>query len=113
MKKRLLFFVLIAVITFIRVPSASALSKKSSPAKAAIVMDDSGSVLYAKHSGARPAPASTVKLITAMVALDHLDPQKKVKISRNAGKVRSIQPRIRAGEEMTVSDLLHLALIKS
>ncbi len=113
MKKRILFLVLIAVIPFIWVTPATALSQKSIPAKAAIVMDDSGSVLYAKHPGARLAPASTVKLITAMVALDNLDPQKKVKISRNAGKVRSIQPRIRPGEEMTVSDLLHLALIKS
>jgi len=83
------------------------------PAKAAIVVDSSGEVLYAKYPDARLAPASTVKLITAMVVIDRLDPAVKVKISTNAGKVRSIQPRLRPDEEMTVSDLLHLALMKS
>jgi D-alanyl-D-alanine carboxypeptidase (penicillin-binding protein 5/6) len=36
-----------------------------------------------------------------------------VKISRNAGRVRSIKPRLHPDEEMTVSDLLHLSLMKS
>ncbi len=76
-------------------------------------MDYSGTVLFAKYPNARLAPASTVKLVTAMVALDNLDPAKMVKVSRNAGTVRSIQPRIHSDEELTVSDLLHLALMKS
>jgi len=83
------------------------------PAKAAIVVDSSGEVLYAKYPDARLAPASTVKLVTAMVVIDKLDPAVKVKISRNAGKIRSIPPRLHPDEEMTVSDLLHLALMKS
>jgi len=83
------------------------------PAKAAIVVDSSGEVLYAKYPDARLAPASTVKLVTAMVVIDKLDPAVKVRISRNAGKIRSIPPRLHPDEEMTVSDLLHLALMKS
>jgi D-alanyl-D-alanine carboxypeptidase (penicillin-binding protein 5/6) len=111
--KRIVLIFIIAVISFIPVTQAQALSQKSISAKSAIVMDDAGAVLYAKHPGARLAPASTVKLMTAMVALDNLDIQKKVTISKNAGKIRSIQPRIRPDEEMTVTDLLHLALMKS
>jgi D-alanyl-D-alanine carboxypeptidase (penicillin-binding protein 5/6) len=76
-------------------------------------MDDSGAVLFAKFPNAKLAPASTVKLVTAMVAIDSLDPATRVKISRNAGSVRSIKPRLRPDEEMTVSDLLHLSLMKS
>jgi D-alanyl-D-alanine carboxypeptidase (penicillin-binding protein 5/6) len=48
-----------------------------------------------------------------MLAIDSLDPECMVRISWNAGMVRSIQPRIHADEEMMVSDLLHLALMKS
>ncbi len=96
-----------------RVASAAAASQKAIPAKAAIVMDEAGSVLYAKYPDAKLAPASTVKLMTAMVALDRLDPEQKVRISRNAAAVRSIRPRIRRDEEMSVFDLLHLALMKS
>ena len=33
--------------------------------------------------------------------------------AQNAGSIRSIKPRLRAADELTVSDLLHLALMKS
>jgi D-alanyl-D-alanine carboxypeptidase (penicillin-binding protein 5/6) len=112
MKRSILIFA-ITIISFIQATPAPALSQKSISAKSAIVMDDAGAVLYAKHPGVRLAPASTVKLMTAMVALDNLDIQKKVTISRNAGMVRSVRPRIRPDEEMTVADLLHLALMQS
>jgi D-alanyl-D-alanine carboxypeptidase (penicillin-binding protein 5/6) len=93
--------------------TASALSTNAIPAKAAVLMDSSGAVLFSKYPNAKLAPASTVKLVTAMVVLDAVDPEMKVKISRNAATVRSIEPKVLADEEMTVSDLLHLALMKS
>jgi D-alanyl-D-alanine carboxypeptidase (penicillin-binding protein 5/6) len=105
--------VVFAIILPGQVASAAAVSQKAIPAKAAIVMDEAGAVLYAKYPDAKLAPASTVKLMTAMVALDRLDPDKKVRISRNAAAVHSIRPRIRRDEEISVFDLLHLALIKS
>lgn len=82
-------------------------------AKAAIVVDTNGSVIYAKNQDVKLPPASTTKLITAMVALDKLDPEAKVRITSFASKTHSSQPRLRANEELTVSDLLHLALMKS
>jgi serine-type D-Ala-D-Ala carboxypeptidase (penicillin-binding protein 5/6) len=108
-----LFLVLSACLVFLPAAPASAVPRQAIPAKAAVVMDASGAVLYAKFPHAKLAPASTVKLVTAMVAIDHLDPAQKVRISRNASKVRSIDPRVCPDEEMTVSDLLHLALMKS
>jgi D-alanyl-D-alanine carboxypeptidase (penicillin-binding protein 5/6) len=106
----------IAVLVIIlcsRVMPAAAAPKQKIPVKAAIVVDSSGEVLYSKYPDAKLAPASTVKLVTAMVVIDNLDPALKVTISKNAGKVRSIQPRLHPDEELTVSDLLHLALMKS
>ena len=76
-------------------------------------MDGNDAVLYAKNPSAKLPPASTVKLVTAMVALDRLDPAKIVKVSRTAGATRSIKPRLRTNEELSVADLLHLALMKS
>jgi D-alanyl-D-alanine carboxypeptidase (penicillin-binding protein 5/6) len=106
---------LITILFMLLVQAAPALAlpQNKIPAKAAVVMDGSGAILYAKYPDARLAPASTVKLITAMVVIDKLDPEMKVKISKNAAKVRSIQPRLHADEEFTVRDLLHLALMKS
>ena len=111
--KRLWFTLVLAVLfSFPSIPAA-AVSQKRIPAKAAVVMDDSGAVLFAKFPNARLAPASTVKLVTAMVAIDSLDPATTVMISKKAGKVRSIKPRLHPDEVMTVSDLLHLSLMKS
>jgi D-alanyl-D-alanine carboxypeptidase len=110
------YYHLVAVITLclliIAVP-ATALPGKTVPAKAAVVMDAYGTVLYAKFPKARLAPASTVKLVTAMVTIDVLKTNASVTISRNASKVRTIPPGLCPEEEITVSDLLHLALMKS
>ena len=92
---------------------ATAVPGKTVPAKAAVVMDSFGTVLYAKYPKARLAPASTVKLVTAMVAIDLLKVDDIVRISGNAGKVRTIPPRLQPDEEFAVIDLLNLALMKS
>ena len=95
------------------VTSSQATVKQSVPAKAALVTEASGDVLYSKYPNARLAPASTVKLMTAMVTLDNLRPEELVRISRNASRVKTIPPGICPDEEMTIADLLHLALMKS
>ena len=89
-------------------PSAQLVS-----AKACFVMDDKDAVLYARNPSAKLPPASTVKLVTAMVALDRLAPEALVRVSRSAAATRSIKPRLMAADELTVTDLLHLALMKS
>jgi D-alanyl-D-alanine carboxypeptidase (penicillin-binding protein 5/6) len=91
----------------------SASAGPSIPAKAWVVMDDSGTIIDSRYPNARLAPASTVKLVTAMVVLDSLSPDMPVTISKYAEKVHSIRPRLLAGEEMTVNDLLRLALMQS
>ncbi len=104
---------LAACLLVISAAPAAAHSLKRIPAKAAVVTNSSGTVLYGKFADTRLAPASTVKLITAMVAIDNLSPDTQVTISKNAARVRSIKPRLQADDEMTVSDLLHIALMKS
>jgi serine-type D-Ala-D-Ala carboxypeptidase (penicillin-binding protein 5/6) len=101
------------VLLFSGARPASSFSPQAIPAKACIVVDDKDAVLYAKNPSAKLPPASTVKLVTAMVALDLLDPSTPVKVSHAAAAVRSIKPRLMTDDEMTVSDLLHLALMKS
>lgn len=115
------FFNFIYIISFIvailspisALAKGSGVSRQLSHAKAAIVVDTSNSVLYSKNQEERLPPASTTKLITAMVVLDHLSPDAIVKVSQEAARVHSVHPRLRAHEEMTVSNLLHLALMKS
>lgn len=82
-------------------------------AKAAIVLNPDSSVAYSKNANDRLLPASTTKLVTAMVVLDFLSPDHVAKISKNAAYTPTIPPHIRPNDEYTILDLLHLALMKS
>ncbi|MBI4685036.1 MAG: D-alanyl-D-alanine carboxypeptidase [Nitrospirae bacterium] len=83
--------------------------------KAALVMEAStGRVLFAKNPNLKLPPASTAKLVTAMVVLDNTQLGNMVTISNNAAKVSSLrETRLKAGETMTVQALLDAALIRS
>ncbi len=70
-------------------------------------------LLYAKNPNLRLEPASTTKLVTAMVALDKLYPDAMVRVSRRAAYTPSIAPHLRPGEMISVHDLLYFALMRS
>jgi D-alanyl-D-alanine carboxypeptidase (penicillin-binding protein 5/6) len=79
-----------------------------------VVLDgQSGKILYAKNPNTRLQPASTTKLVTAMVVLDRMDPGTVVTVSKEAARTPSIAPRLRAGDKLTIRDLMRLALIRS
>jgi len=72
-----------------------------------------GKVLFAKNPHLKIPPASTVKLVTAMVVLDHLSLSDKVKISKKASQTPSVPPKLYENEVYTVKNLLYLMLMKS
>jgi serine-type D-Ala-D-Ala carboxypeptidase (penicillin-binding protein 5/6) len=113
--KRMLFYLLFVVLLLTAVQPAFSFSRKgkSIAAKAWIVIDENDAVLSEKYPSAKLPPASTVKLMTAMVALDHLDPSANVTVSSRARAARSGKPRLMSADVLTVSDLLHLALMRS
>jgi|WetSurMetagenome_2_1015567.scaffolds.fasta_scaffold00413_8 serine-type D-Ala-D-Ala carboxypeptidase (penicillin-binding protein 5/6) len=83
-------------------------------ARAAVVLDgQTGRILFAKNPNAKLQPASTTKLVTSMVVLDRMNPDTVVTISREAAMTPSVAPRLRAGDKLTIKDLLSLALIRS
>ena len=83
-------------------------------AKAAILVEmETGQVLYEKEADMQWAPASTTKIMTALVALENADLDTKMKASANA--VNSIPwdygiAGIKVGEELTLNDLLHFCI---
>ena len=81
----------------------------------AIVMDGwTGEVLYSKNSNVMRAPASTVKIMTALVILRHRVPLARVvTVSATAVSYRGSTAGLYAGERMTVWNLLHGMLLPS
>lgn len=83
-------------------------------AKAAVVINiEDDTMLYGKNPDLKLPPASTTKLITAMVALDTLRPDEEIIISKKAARTASSWLDLRGGERLSVRDLLDLALIRS
>lgn len=83
-------------------------------APTAVVVDaHTGKILYGKNPELKLPPASTTKLVTAMVALERLSPGKKITISERAAKTPTVAPRLKEGEIYTVHDLIYLALMRS
>ncbi len=82
--------------------------------KAAVVMDaGTGRVLYAKNPELRLMPASTTKLMTALVVIEKANLKDVVTVSRKASNTAPTRAGLRAGDTVTIETLLYAALMKS
>lgn len=83
-------------------------------ARSAVVMDAStGRILYAKNPNLRLPPASTTKLMTAIVAIEKTDLSEITRISRNVTRVSPLKAGFKEGDEVTIETLLYAALLES
>jgi len=70
-------------------------------------------VLYAKDPHSRRQPASTTKIMTALVVMERLSLDQTVRIPGWVGSVEASKANLRPGERYRVRDLLHATLISS
>jgi len=83
-------------------------------ARAAVVMEaETGKVLFAKNPELRLPPASTTKLMTALVVLDWMQPDELVTVSERAATTSPTKIGLRHGDTISIRALLHAALIRS
>ncbi|MDR7511486.1 MAG: D-alanyl-D-alanine carboxypeptidase family protein [Armatimonadota bacterium] len=84
-------------------------------AAAAVLVDvRTGRVLYARAAHQRMAPASTTKIMTALLVLERLGPQATVTVDRDAAALRTgSHIGLAAGERWTTGDLLRVMLLRS
>ena len=79
---------------------------------ACIVVDDTGTVIFSKSPEDRRANASTTKMVTALVAVEHLGPDDRVEVPPDVGGVTSsfeLQP----GDRYSVRDMLAAMMLES
>jgi len=84
-------------------------------AKSAIVVDyDTGNVLWKKNPDKLMYPASSTKMMTAIVAIENIEnPSKKVRTSKRASGTRYSPFTLKEGNKVSLEDLLKAALISS
>lgn len=118
LKKCLLLLLL--VIEFIGFPVSSVLASSEPPnlqSKSAILMDPkTEKILFAKNENEKMYPASTTKIVTAILTLENCNLDDLVTVSYDA--VMSIpdgysSASLQVGEQLTVEQLLQLLLVYS
>jgi len=72
-----------------------------------------GSILAQRRGAERRAVASITKLMTALVVLDHADPGEIVTVTPEATGIGESTVSLRAGERLSVRDLLTATLVPS
>ena len=107
----LLAVVLLCGLSF----SAGAAERPASLSSLSAVLYEpqSGRVLYAKDADTRRPMASTTKLMTALVAVEHLDISDTVTVPETAVLVEGTAMGLRGGDVVTVRDLLTGLLLSS
>ncbi len=83
-------------------------------ATSAILVDaKSGQILYEKNSNERRAMASTTKMMTGIITLEHAKLNEKVTVSKAASEIGESGLYLTPGTEMSVQDLLYGLLLRS
>ncbi len=83
-------------------------------AKAAIVMDcDTGQILWGKSAFKRMYPASTTKILTAIIGLEMGQLNEIITVSKNAAAVGEASIYLKENHRLLLEDLVKGALIKS
>ncbi len=109
------FIALLLVLVFFG--QAVALAAPLAPkveAEAAVLMDAAtGRLLYAVNPDAIMYPASTTKIMTALIALEKGKPDAVVTVSRRAASCEESSLGLKAGDRLTLRDLLYGMMIVS
>ena len=83
-------------------------------ARGAVLMEaDSKSIVFEKDAHVRLPMASTTKIMTALVAIENGQLDKTVKIPDTAVGVEGSSVYLKAGEELTLEELLYAVLLES
>jgi len=83
-------------------------------AQTAIMVEaNTGEVLYEKNADVKAFPASITKIMTALLAIENGNLDKKVKISKNASGVEGSSIYLETGERIPLRDLVYGLMLRS
>lgn len=110
--KRIFSTLLLATLLLLLTPSFSA--EISCSARGAVVMEACSEKTLFEHNPDLPLPeASTTKIMTALLVLESVSPDCRFRVSAKAASVEGSQLGLKAGEELSVQDLLYVLMMKS
>jgi len=83
-------------------------------AKSAVIMDAAtGELVYAQSPDLPRQPASTIKVLTGLIAIDSLPKNELVPVSRHAARMPRSKVYLRRGRKYPANDLINAVLLAS
>lgn len=116
MKKRLLavLFMMVMVFTSVSPTFAASVKKPSINAGGAVVYcQNTGEIIYSKNKNKVLYPYSVTKMMTVLLAVQNLPLDQEVTISERAAQEGEATMNLKAGEVVTVKDLIYGTLVLS
>lgn len=114
MKRKILKLFLACFCVFLSLQAANAATSPQTNANAAVLMDSkTGKVLYAKNSNRTLAPASTTKIMTAILTLENISLDKTIEVCAVAAATEGSSMYLVPKEHKTVRELLYGLMLVS
>lgn len=79
----------------------------------AVIEAESGALVFGKNENERRGPASTTKIMTALVALEAADADTVIKVDPRAAGTEGSSAYLRAGDEYTLEELIFALMLGS
>ncbi len=109
-----MFKIIFALILLFSLPFKSLAFSGDISAKSAVLIEQStGKVLFAKNQFDKMKPASTTKILTALVAIENSKGNEIVSVSANAANTEGSSMYIEAGEKIKMENLLYGLMMNS
>lgn len=115
-KKRIFHLLAVLLFLILCVSNIFASEVPNLYCKSAVIVDnDSGKILFGVNENEKVYPASTTKVLTAILALENLDINSSAVVSKEAIDIPydSSNAALKQGEVMTIKDLLYALMLKS
>ena len=98
--------------------STTAAAPGISAGQAILIDGDTGKILYEKNADEKAYPASTTKIMTALITLDVLEQydspiEQKITVPESAQGVEGSSMYLKAGEKISIEDLLYGLMLVS
>ncbi|SMB94142.1 D-alanyl-D-alanine carboxypeptidase (penicillin-binding protein 5/6) [Desulfonispora thiosulfatigenes DSM 11270] len=111
--RKLFIFLLLIIVLFSQTRVSFAANLTVTAESAVLIDADTGKIIFSKnHLESRP-PASTTKILTAILAIEKAKLNDVVEISKRAALTGESRINLVEGEKITLDNLLYGALLKS
>lgn len=105
---------LLAILLLIAPTAESAPAPTLPHAHSAVLMEEmTGEVIYDKHGDKRMPPASTTKILTALIAIESGRLAEPVTVSENAAKTNGSRMHLKKGQVLSLEELVTGLLLRS